>query len=218
MGAWTDATCTLCVPGIQGEAGHDEIYQPPPALHNNLPPPLQPACPQYPAAGGDGGRGYLSFRRCVRCDWQRRGGGGSVVLEEAALGDRLIGRLIRQWRSEARCRRRSAFFFDFFCCYCFHLLTFRSLCTMPFTWQWFTLSRICCMQWLWRRKRPGQKQKRRGRGRTGKCQWTKKQEQAHWTHQTHEIQTLDWQRRDFKKGTVPHFGKYAFFSRERWED
>lgn len=46
-----------------------------------------------------------------------------------------------------------------FCRYFRHLLTFRSLCTMPFMWQWFTLSRICCMQWLWRRERPGQKQK-----------------------------------------------------------
>ena len=32
--------------------------------------------------------------------------------------------------------------------YGLHILTFRSLCTMPFRWQWFTLSRICCIQWL----------------------------------------------------------------------
>lgn len=32
--------------------------------------------------------------------------------------------------------------------YGLHILTFRSLWTMPFRWQWFTLSRICCIQWL----------------------------------------------------------------------
>lgn len=36
--------------------------------------------------------------------------------------------------------------------YGLHILTFRSLCTMPFRWQWFTLSRICCIQWLQRYK------------------------------------------------------------------
>lgn len=32
------------------------------------------------------------------------------------------------------------------------ILTFKSRCTMPFRWQWLTLSRICCMQWLWERE------------------------------------------------------------------
>lgn len=32
------------------------------------------------------------------------------------------------------------------------ILTFRSLWTMPFRWQWLTLSRICCIQWLQRYK------------------------------------------------------------------
>lgn len=32
--------------------------------------------------------------------------------------------------------------------YGLHILTFKSLWTMPFRWQWFTLSRICCIQWL----------------------------------------------------------------------
>lgn len=145
---WTDATCTLCS-GIQEGQAMMGSTSPSPILHD-LPPPLQPTCPQRPAAGGSEN---AAVGQCVRAT----GGGGGVVLEEAALGERLIGRLIRQWKSEARSRRvgRPVSF----CCYCGHLLTFRSLCTIPFMWQWFTLSRICCMQWLWRRERPGQKQK-----------------------------------------------------------
>lgn len=96
---WTDATCTLC-PGIQeGQAMMRSTSPPPPLILHDLPPPLQPTCPHCPAASG-------SENTLVR--WRRvrvTGGGGGVVLEEAALSERLIGRLIRQWRSEARCRR-----------------------------------------------------------------------------------------------------------------
>lgn len=49
------------------------------------------------------------------------------------------------------------------------LLTFRSLCTMPFMWQWFTLSRICCMQWLWREQPRSKRERKKGE----KCQETK---------------------------------------------
>lgn len=49
--------------------------------------------------------------------------------------------LIRQWMWETRCSTAESF-------NRWPLLTFRSLCTMPFVWQWFTLSTICCMQWL----------------------------------------------------------------------
>lgn len=93
---WTDATCTLCSGIQEGQAMMRSTS--PPTLHD-LPPSLQPTCPQSPAAGGF--ENTPVRWRCVRVT----GGGGSVVLEEAALSERLIGRLIRQWKSEARCHR-----------------------------------------------------------------------------------------------------------------
>lgn len=89
------------------------------------------------------------------------------VRRGVAFSERLTGRLIRQWKKHGKGPK------------CVFLvlrqspLTFRSLCTMPFRWQWFTLSRICCMQWLLRR--PGQKQTG-GKKETGKCQEIKEQE------------------------------------------
>lgn len=45
--------------------------------------------------------------------------------------------------------------------------TFRSLWTIPLTWQWWTLSRICCMQWLrvgkWRNEMDQIKRRERGK-------------------------------------------------------
>lgn len=86
-----------------GGAGHEEIYQHPPTppryyttyrllsrqpAHNALPWVDFKALPS-----GGGVWGWLVEEE------------GGVVLVEAALGERLIGRLIRQWRSEA-CRPR----------------------------------------------------------------------------------------------------------------
>lgn len=70
---------------------------PPPTRLHDLPPPLQPTCPQCPAAGGSENT-HCQVAVCVRVI----GGGGGVVLEEAALSDRLIGRLIRQWRERGK--------------------------------------------------------------------------------------------------------------------
>lgn len=130
----------------------------------DLAPPLQPTCPQCPAAGdlktllsGGGVWGWLVEEGCGF------GGGGTQWKVN--------------WSIDQAVEERGKVPQVSFSCYCRHLLTLRSLCTMPFMWQWFTLSRICCMQWLWRRERPGQKQKgeeegeqvnvRKQRNRTG---------------------------------------------------
>lgn len=69
-----------------------------PTLHDPSP-PQQPTSPQCPAAGG-------SVNTPVRWHCVRvTGGGEGVVLEEVELSERLIGRLIRQWRSKAGCHR-----------------------------------------------------------------------------------------------------------------
>lgn len=78
-----------------------------PVLHV-LPPPLQPSLPRRPAAVGPEDP---AVGRCLRAT----GGVGGVVLEEAELSDRLTGRLIRQWRSEARGHREGRPVS--FCCY-----------------------------------------------------------------------------------------------------
>lgn len=141
------------VPWHTGGAGHDEIYQPPP-------PPLDIT---WPTASSPANLPTLPCSKWVwkhscqvaACegDWWRRGcgfGGGGTQWKVNWSIDQAVeerGKVPKVSRPVSFCR------------YCRHLLTFRSLCTMPFMWQWFTLSRICCMQWLWRRERPGQKQK-----------------------------------------------------------
>lgn len=55
------------------------------------------------------------------------------------------------------------------------VLTFKSRCTMPFTWQWLTLSRICCMQWLPGRRDTAKKPKEREQLSTHRKQMTNKQ-------------------------------------------
>lgn len=128
---------------------------PRPLLHDLLP-PLQPTCPQCPAAGGSENAAAGQCGRLTGPGGREVGGGCGFggggtqwkvnwsidqTGEERGKGATGVGRPVS------------------FCSYCCHLLTFRSLCTIPFMWQWFTLSSICCMQWLWRKERPGQKQK-----------------------------------------------------------
>lgn len=61
------------------------------------------------------------------------GRGEGVVLEEAALSEKVnwsTGQAVEEQGKVLQVGRPVSF-----CCYCRHLLTFRSLCTMPLMWQ-----------------------------------------------------------------------------------
>lgn len=146
QGPERDATCTSSL-GLQRR----------PRWAVSPSPPHRPAAPAWATwpqprvviGGRVEGSGWLLVGDWV---WKRGRGKRLVGLQGEDVNWWWIsgGRVGRQASGPAWCQH------SLFC-----VLTFMSLWTIPLWWQWFTLSRICCMHWLWRRETRPEEAKRR---------------------------------------------------------